>query len=154
MNDNLIEITKNGQTKSPKLPDHLKNYIVDIDGIICEDCPNEDIERMKIVSEISGAKDIFDLASAGQKTAQAVIQETAHWLGYGLALAAMVLNPDAIVIGGGVSKAGLIFLEPVEQAFQTYTLQKTAADASLRLAQLGNDAGVIGAARLIAQKIS
>ena len=57
MNDNLIEITKNGQTQSPKLPDHLKNYIVDIDGIICEDCPNEDIERMKIVSEISGAKE-------------------------------------------------------------------------------------------------
>lgn len=110
--------------------------------------------NLPTIPEISGAKDIFDLASAGQKTAQAVIQETAHWLGYGLALAAMVLNPDAIVIGGGVSKAGLIFLEPVEQAFQTYTLQKTAADASLRLAQLGNDAGVIGAARLIAQKIS
>jgi len=104
--------------------------------------------------EISGAKEVFEMAGAGQEAAQAVIQETAHWLGYGLALAAMVLNPDAIVIGGGVSKAGRIFLDPVEQAFRTYTLQKTATDASMRLAQLGNDAGVIGAARLIAQKRS
>lgn len=42
----LIEIEENGQKISPVLPEHVKNYLIDIDGTICDDIPNEQPERM------------------------------------------------------------------------------------------------------------
>lgn len=42
----LIDIVENGQHISPVLPEHIKNYLIDIDGTICDDIPNEEPERM------------------------------------------------------------------------------------------------------------
>lgn len=42
----LIEMVENGQHISPVLPEHIKNYLIDIDGTICDDIPNEEPERM------------------------------------------------------------------------------------------------------------
>ena len=42
----LVEATENGQHISPILPDGVKNYLIDIDGTICDDIPNEEPERM------------------------------------------------------------------------------------------------------------
>lgn len=42
----LIEKTENGHLISPVLPEHVKNYLIDIDGTICDDIPNEEPERM------------------------------------------------------------------------------------------------------------
>lgn len=42
----LVEIEENGSKISPVLPDHIKNYLIDIDGTICDDIPNEEPERM------------------------------------------------------------------------------------------------------------
>ncbi|HRD38774.1 MAG TPA: phosphoheptose isomerase [Bacteroidia bacterium] len=42
----LIEIEENGMKLSPVLPEHIKNYLIDIDGTICDDIPNEEPERM------------------------------------------------------------------------------------------------------------
>ena len=42
----LIEKTENGHLISPVLPKHIKNYLIDIDGTICDDIPNEEPERM------------------------------------------------------------------------------------------------------------
>jgi uncharacterized HAD superfamily protein len=42
----LIELIEDGKHLSPILPDHIKNYMIDIDGTICEDIPNEEPERM------------------------------------------------------------------------------------------------------------
>lgn len=100
---------------------------------------------------ISGAKEVFDMAFHGYSAAEEIVTRAADWLGYGLSLAATVLNPDAIVIGGGVSKAGEQFLESVRKAMVRYTLGKTFSDVTVSLAELGNDAGVIGAARLVSQ---
>jgi hypothetical protein len=44
---NLIELVENGQHLSPILPENIKNYLIDIDGTICDDIPNEEPERMK-----------------------------------------------------------------------------------------------------------
>jgi len=46
MEKNLIEIEENGQKLSPVLPSHIKNYLIDIDGTVCDDIPNEEPERM------------------------------------------------------------------------------------------------------------
>lgn len=43
---NLVEKIENGQKISPVLPSHVKNYLIDIDGTICDDIPNEEPERM------------------------------------------------------------------------------------------------------------
>jgi hypothetical protein len=44
---NLIEVSENGKHISPILPEDIKNYLIDIDGTVCEDIPNEEPERMK-----------------------------------------------------------------------------------------------------------
>lgn len=44
---NLIALVENGQHLSPILPENIKNYLIDIDGTICDDIPNEEPERMK-----------------------------------------------------------------------------------------------------------
>ncbi len=51
--------TKNalGEEGSPILPDNIKNYLIDIDGTICDDIPNEEIEKMRTANEIAGAKE-------------------------------------------------------------------------------------------------
>jgi len=46
MNDRLIEKEEQGKKISPVLPEHIKNYLIDIDGTICDDIPNEEPERM------------------------------------------------------------------------------------------------------------
>src|SRR6478735_8433212 len=47
----------NGKKASPLLPEHIKNYLIDIDGTICEDVPNEEPERMLTCEVIHGAVD-------------------------------------------------------------------------------------------------
>ena len=46
MTKKLIEIQENGKKLSPVLPENIKNYLIDIDGTICDDIPNEEPERM------------------------------------------------------------------------------------------------------------
>lgn len=50
------QIGKDGKKKSPRLPLDIKNFVIDIDGVICEDIPNEEPERMKTAKEIPGAR--------------------------------------------------------------------------------------------------
>ena len=47
MSKDLIELEENGQKISPILPENIKNYLIDIDGTICDDIPNEQPERME-----------------------------------------------------------------------------------------------------------
>ena len=51
----LIELEQNGQKLSPVLPNHIKNYLIDIDGTICDDIPNEEPWRMKDAAVYSDA---------------------------------------------------------------------------------------------------
>ena len=51
------QFNKQGKALSPILPDGKKNFIIDIDGVVCEDVPNEQPERMKTAEEISGSKE-------------------------------------------------------------------------------------------------
>jgi|SRR6185312_1683926 len=52
---NLVSKEQNGKKASPILPAHIRNYLVDIDGTICEDIPNEEPERMGIAEVFPGA---------------------------------------------------------------------------------------------------
>ncbi|MEO2872594.1 ROK family protein, partial [Lacticaseibacillus paracasei] len=97
--------------------------------------------------EIS-SKIVFDLAKTGDKLALMIVDRVSYFLGLALANVGNLLNPKFIVIGGGVSAAGDFLLKRVEKYFKENTFPNVRETTSLRLATLGNTAGVIGAASL------
>lgn len=94
------------------------------------------------------AKSVFDAVKAGDGVAVEIAKEFGRYLGKGLAHVANIVNPEIFVIGGGVSKAGEILLDFVEPSFREDTF-KVSRKAKFVLAELGNDAGIYGAAGLI-----
>lgn len=92
-------------------------------------------------------------ASGGDPAATELFADLGRWLGEGVASLVAVLDPGLIVIGGGVSEAGDLLLEPARAAFgRQLTGRGHRRQADLVLAQLGNDAGLIGAADLAARR--
>ena len=98
--------------------------------------------------EIS-SKMVFDLAKEGDKLALMVVDRVCFYLGFSMANLANTLNPKYVIIGGGVSAAGNFLLSRVQATFEKYTFTTVRESTSLRLATLGNAAGVIGAASLL-----
>ncbi|GAB6447079.1 glucokinase [Bacillus cereus] len=94
-------------------------------------------------------KIIFDAYKIQDALAVDVVHEVSKYLGVALANLANTLNPECIVIGGGVSKAGDLLLAPVKTTFQKHSLPRIRENTDMRIASLGNDAGVIGCAWLI-----
>lgn len=89
------------------------------------------------------AKDIFDEAKAGDAIAKELVNDLGKILGATLAKVACVVNPEAIVIGGGVSKAGKILVDTVQEHFKENAFYAF-KDTRFELATLGNDAGIYG----------
>lgn len=98
-------------------------------------------------NEIS-SKITFDLAKQGDPLAKMVVDKVAKYLGIALGNVGNTLNPAFIVIGGGVSAAGTFLLDQVQAYFDEYTFPQVRETTKLKLAELGNVAGVIGAASL------
>ena len=94
------------------------------------------------------AKDVFDAVKAGDALATRIADEFGRYLGAALASLAVVVDPAVFVIGGGVSKAGSVLIPFVEKAFREKAFFAN-KDTKIVLAELGNDAGICGAARLI-----
>ena len=94
------------------------------------------------------AKDIWDTVKAGDEVAIEVAEQFGEYLGKGLASIACVVNPEAFVIGGGVSKAGDVLLEYIRKNYTPYVFHAS-RDVQFTLATLGNDAGIYGAAKLV-----
>ena len=104
-------------------------------------------ETLLIKADLS-AKDVFEAAENGDILAKQVVEKVAFYLGLALSHLGNTLNPEKIVIGGGVSRAGNTLLEPVNQYFRSFTFPTVQESTSLRLATLGNEAGIYGAAWL------
>jgi glucokinase len=100
------------------------------------------------------AKDVFDYARNGDDLAVKILNEVTFHLGFALANIANTLNPEMIVLGGGVSRAGDILLDGVKENFSKFTFSASRESTRLSLATLGNDAGAIGAAWLIKNKLN
>jgi len=94
------------------------------------------------------AKDIFDEAKAGDEIAKELVDELGEILGSTLSNLACVVNPEVIVIGGGVSKAGKILIDTIQEHFRE-TAFYALKDTRFELATLGNDAGIYGCAAMI-----
>ncbi|MDY0408438.1 ROK family glucokinase [Virgibacillus soli] len=109
---------------------------------------NQFIQENKTIT----TKDIFHLASLGDEDANEIIMYTADVLGLAIANIATVINPEKVLLGGGVSKAGNQFIEPLKKAFKKYALSRISAACEFSIAKLGNDAGIIGASYLVNEK--
>lgn len=93
------------------------------------------------------AKTVFDAARNGDKLALLIVEDVCDKLGKTLARLATVVDPEAFLIGGGVSRAGQILLDHVTEAYKKYAFH-ACRDTKIALATLGNDAGMYGAARM------
>ncbi|OZU89970.1 glucokinase [Virgibacillus indicus] len=99
------------------------------------------------------AKDVFEFAEAGDPASKAIVKNTADIIGLFIANMGVVVNPEKVLIGGGVSKAGDQLLSQIQSAFEKYALPRVSEVCQLEIAELGNDAGIIGGAFLVKQRL-
>lgn len=98
--------------------------------------------------DIITAKDILDAAKNNDAVALTMVDKISKMLGKALAQIACVINPEAFVIGGGMSKAGTILLEEIQTYYKEYVFH-AAENTKFKQAILGNEAGIYGAVKLI-----
>ncbi len=94
------------------------------------------------------AKEVFDAVKENDAVALEIADEFGKYLGLALANVAGVCDPEIFVIGGGVSKAGPILLDFIKKYYREYAFLPC-KETQFALAELGNDAGIYGAARLV-----
>ena len=100
------------------------------------------------ITRISGQV-VTAAAAAGDQAAIGLLADVGHWLGVGMANLAAALDPGMFVIGGGVSDAGDLLLDPARESFrQTLTGRGFPTEARIERARLGAEAGLVGAADL------
>ena len=92
-------------------------------------------------------KDVFDAYSAGDPAAAEILDRVFQYMGEFLADVCCIVDPEVVVLGGGVSKAGQPLLDGVAKYFYQYVFH-AARDVRFKLATLGNDAGTYGALRM------
>ena len=113
-------------------------------------------EAMAKVTELSRlhradpltCKDIFDCGKAGDPLATQVLDQYYAYLGEFLANVCCVVDPDVVVLGGGVSKAGQVLLDGTLPHFRKHAFH-ACSHVRFALASLGNDAGAYGAFKLV-----
>ena len=107
-------------------------------------------ELRKFAADEIGGKEVFDAYKAGDELAAEAVNEFAIYLGMGLGNVASVVDTQAFVIGGGLSKNGPVVIDIVKEQYKKnvmFALKNT----EFRLAELGNDAGMYGAVRMVLQ---
>ena len=107
-------------------------------------CSSDSVLRRK---ENFTCKDVFDAAAAGDSLAAQVLEQVYGYLGLFLAAVCCTVDPEAVVIGGGVSRAGQPLLEGLSRYYKKYAFHAV-KDVRFALASLGNDAGAYGAFKL------
>ena len=97
-------------------------------------------------------KDVFDAGNAGDEAALEILEQVYDLMGMCLSNLCCVLDPQVVVLGGGVSRAGAPLLEGVRKAYARYALH-ACKDVEFALASLGNDAGAYGAFKLVLDEV-
>ena len=129
------------------------HMVIDPSGFKCG-CGNKgDLESMASGTSIktrSGedAMAIHIRAQQGDKKALKVIDDTAKYLGLGIANLVNIFNPELVVIGGGLSNLGEMLLKPARQEFKKHALKLPAKSVKIVRARLGARSGLLGAIAL------
>ncbi|MGL4337612.1 MAG: ROK family glucokinase [Turicibacter sp.] len=93
------------------------------------------------------AKDVFDAAKANDAVGVKMVDQLGRYIGLTAANLAATTDPEKIIIGGGVSKAGDILIDTIKKHYQAFAVSAV-KDTEFVLAELGNDAGIVGSAYL------
>ncbi|MGL4980619.1 MAG: ROK family protein [Fusobacteriaceae bacterium] len=95
------------------------------------------------------AKTVFDAAKEGDAFALDLVEYEADYIALGIGNVLNLINPEVIILGGGVALAGDILLKRVEEKLKEYALPITLKGLKIKQSELGNDAGVMGASALV-----
>lgn len=95
---------------------------------------------------------VQESAAAGDRVAKSMIDETGFFLGVWLASMITLLDPDAVVIGGGVSQIGKPLFDKIRETIPHYTINREAKNTPILPAKLQKDVGIFGAASLFLQE--
>ena len=107
---------------------------------------------MRSVEKLT-TKDVFDAAKNGDGAANAILENVYDAFGYTISAVCTVADPEVVVIGGGVSKAGEMLVEGVKKGFLKYVFYPN-TDVRFNLAVLGNDAGIYGCCKLLLDSLA
>jgi glucokinase len=137
----------------------LGHSIINFDGVPCQ-CGKRGCLEMYVnaasfakfygrkVPAGGGSKYVFDLAGRGDKKAIAAVKQSAEYLAIGLGSALEILNPEIVVIGGGVAAGGELYFGTIRKSIVRYASKASVSGVQIIPARLGNDAGMLGAALL------
>lgn len=137
------------------LAGEIGHMTVDINGAVCE-CGNRGCLQTfatgpaiaKRANKKTG-EDVYRLAVAGDDISVNVLQETGTIIGIGLTNLIHIINPELIVLGGGVSKSKEFILPPIRQAIEERALTPEAKQTNVVISELGDDATLLGAVALL-----
>jgi glucokinase len=110
-------------------------------------------QRLTEDGEVDG-RDAVDLAQEGDPLACRVLDVLGRRVGIGVANAINLFDPEEVVIGGGVSAAGDLLLEPAIEVAKQFALPGVGTRTRIRVARRGPEAGVLGAALLAVQELT
>ncbi len=108
---------------------------------------SEEASALRQADKIT-AKAVFDCAKEGDALSMRVVDEACYYLGVALSNVAQVFDPEAFIIGGGVSGAGEILIEKIKENYNNNVMESL-KNKEFKLAILGNDAGIYGCAKMI-----
>jgi len=94
------------------------------------------------------SKDVCDLARDGEEMAMEIVDRFGEYLGRALSFVSCTVDPDIYIVGGGMSRAGSVILDAIAKYYRKYAFH-VSTGTSIVLAELGNDAGIYGCARMV-----
>ena len=97
--------------------------------------------------------DVFECAKQGDEFSLAIVDETCERLAQGISQALTILDSDVVVIGGGVALAGDFLIDKIKKYIPEFLIPSIAKNIEIKVAKLGNDAGIYGAAYLAMQSV-
>lgn len=97
---------------------------------------------------------IAEAAGQGDAVSIETLEETGYYMGIAVANAINILNPDRIVIGGGIAQAGELIFDPIRRSVEVNALYAPLQACRILPAELGDDAGMLGGAALMFQKLA
>lgn len=99
-------------------------------------------------------EELSSLARRGNHKAIKIWEDTGRYIGFALSGVVNVINPEVIVVGGGVSLAGDVLMRSIKRSIRKHAMKHLKGKVKVKRALLGNDAGVLGAALLAKEKIA
>jgi glucokinase len=146
----IIIQMENGRRCSCGAYGHLEGYasataLVKRAQELLEDESNRSSLRDLSADELT-SRAINDAADAGDDLARRLMRETAYYLAVGAVTLMHTIDPDVVLFGGGMIAAGPTFLEEIRQHVQSMAFPAVAKGVKVEYAELGGDAGFIGAA--------